>query len=84
MKKQGNWIYLGPTIAVAGLKKNTLYRVADLPEALEAIAKTRPAVRSLYVPTKDLAEANKRINQKGSLENTATQELLAIAQTAPH
>lgn len=79
MKK--NWIYVGPTIPGLGLKKNTLYRSEKPPSKLEQIGMTRPVVLSLYIPTTNLAEVNKRINQKGSLEYTATQELLAIAKT---
>lgn len=81
--KKGNFIYIGPTIPVLGLKKNTVYRSPDLPNVLEKFAQTKAVLRSLYVSTKDLAKANKQLTTKGSLEYTATQEMLAIAKTTP-
>lgn len=78
--KQNNFIYIGPTIPSLGLKKNTLYRSEKPPGKLEQIGVLHPIVLALYISTKNLAEVSKRLNQKGSLEYTATQEMLAIAK----
>jgi len=78
-----NFIYIGPTIPSLGLKKNTLYRTSALPKVLDRIATKKPFIRTLYVSTSDLAEASKRLTKKGSVEYTATQEMLAIAKTTP-
>ena len=79
-----NWIYIGPSIAPIGLKQNTLYLSDEMPEALQKIASNKPVVKALFLEVSDLAEAKKRLNKKGSLEHTATQEMLAIAKTIPH
>jgi hypothetical protein len=81
--KKPNFIYIGPTIPGLGLKKNTIYRSEALPEPVARLVKNLPMARSLYVKTSALAETSKRLTEKGSLEYTATQEMLAIARTAP-
>jgi hypothetical protein len=79
MKRQ-NFMYVGPSIPPLGLKKFTLYNSEELPVKLGEIAKKKPAVRALFVPTKDLAEVRRQLNTKGSLAYTANIELLAIAR----
>ena len=80
MSKKPNFIYIGPTVARLGLKKNTVYRTEKPPAALEQFSVTKPFVLALYIPVSALAETRQRLTKKGSLEYTATQELLAIAQ----
>ena len=81
--KQGNWMYIGPSIPPLGLQKHTLYRSAEMPAALKLIAAQKPAVRSLYVSVAALAETRKKLANLGSLEHAANQEMLAIAKTTP-
>jgi hypothetical protein len=78
-----NFIYVGPSLPSLGLKKNTIFRGAEVPPALQPLVEKKPAIRSLFVSTKDLAEVMKRLGQKGSLEHTANQEMLTIAKTTP-
>ena len=80
---KGNWIYIGPSIPPLGLQANTIYRVPELPAALRLIAASKPAAASLFVHVNNLSEAKRRVAIRGSLEHTATQEMLAIAKTTP-
>jgi hypothetical protein len=64
MTKQ-NFMYVGPSIPPLGLKKHTLYCSEELPIKLAEVARKKPAVKALFVPTKDLAEVKKQLNKKG-------------------
>jgi hypothetical protein len=75
-----NHIYVGPSVPSLGLKRFTLYRSEELPVKLAELAAQKPAVKSLFVSTRDLAEVKKQLNKKGSLAYTANQEMLAIAR----
>lgn len=75
-----NFIYIGPSVPPLGLKTNMLFRSEELPQHLDEIAKHKPIVKSLYISTRNLAQAKKSITRKGSLEHTATKEVLAIAK----
>jgi hypothetical protein len=78
-----NMIYIGPNVPPLALKRNTLYRGDDIPPRLLELAERRPALKSLFISTRDLAEAQKKIAKKGTLEHTAQQEMLEIAKTIP-
>ena len=78
-----NSMYVGPSIPQWGLKQNTIYRGDTPPAKLLEMMIAKPAMRSLFVSTKNLAKAKKQLNKKGTLEYTASQELLAIARTLP-
>lgn len=78
-----NFCYIGPNVPPIGLKKFTLYRGEELPRSLEPLVKQRPVLAALYVSTRDLAAAQRRLAQKGTLEHTAAQEMLTIAKTIP-
>jgi hypothetical protein len=80
---KSNYIYLGPSLPTLGLKKNTLFRGEELPPKLLQIAIGKPSIRSLFVSTKDLAEVQKNITKRGTLEHKANQEMLEIAKTIP-
>jgi hypothetical protein len=75
-----NYIYIGPSVSAIGLKKNMLFRSDELPSQLLPIVANKPAIKSLYVSTRDLAETAKRLATKGSLEYSANKEMLEIAR----
>lgn len=83
-EERGNWIYIGPSIPPLGLQQNTLYRSGELPAALKVIATNKPAVRSLFIHTKDLAATKRKLITSGSLEHTAHQQMLVLAKPTPH
>ena len=79
-----NYIYIGPNIPQIGLKRNTLYRGSAPPPKLTELIKTKRALGSLFVPTSELAKAEKSLNIKGSLEHTARKQMEEIVKTLPH
>jgi hypothetical protein len=77
-----NYIYLGPNVPVVGLKRNTIYRENVMPDALAKYAVLKPVVKALFVPTTQLAIAEKNLSKPGSLEYHANREMLAYAKIA--
>ena len=80
---KANFIYVGPNIPQLGLKKNTLFRGEEPPPRLRDLIVSTPVLRSLFVSTTRLAEVKAKLNKKGSMEHTANQAMLIIAQTIP-
>lgn len=78
-----NFIYVGPNIAPIGLRTNMLFRGGEPPAKLLEIMQAKPVVGSLFISTRNLAAAKKKLTEKGSLEYTAYKEMLAIAKTIP-
>lgn len=78
-----NYIYIGPNIGPIGLKRNTIFRGDQLPQKFKELADRKPVLRSLFISTRDLAEAQKKLTKKGTLEYVANQEVLAIAKAIP-
>ena len=81
--KQGNFIYIGPSIPQLGLKQNTLYRSEQPPAALMDFVRIKPSVRALYVSTKELARAKHALAQRGSVEQLANEALRTLAKSVP-
>jgi hypothetical protein len=81
MSQRERFIYIGPNVPIMGLKRNTIYKDAALPEGLERVAATKPVVRALYVSADGLAIAVRNLNKKGSLEHHANNEMLSVAKT---
>jgi hypothetical protein len=79
---RASYIYIGPNIPQIGLKRNTIYRDATVPDGLAKYAVLKPAVKALFVPTTQLAAAEKKKAKQGSLEFLANKELLAYAKIA--
>jgi hypothetical protein len=77
-----NWIYIGPNIPAVGLKRNTIHREEIMPDALAKYAAIKPVVKSLFVSTARLAEAEKNLSKPGSLEHHAYKEMTAYAKAA--
>jgi hypothetical protein len=75
------FVYIGPNVPILALKRNTIYKSKALPAELERIAVTKPIVRSLYVSTDGLTIAVRNLNKKGSLEQVANNEMLAMAKS---
>lgn len=78
-----NFIYIGPNVPPLALKRNTLYRGEELPVQLKQLAISKPVLKALFISTRDLAEAQKKLSKKGTLEHTANQEMQTIARTIP-
>ena len=80
---KSNWIYIGPNLPQIGLKRNTLYRSNDPPAKLKELIKKKPTIGSLFVSTAGLAQAERSLNIKGAVENTAQKELAELAKKLP-
>lgn len=66
-KKEIAVVYIGPTIKHK-LKKNTVF-ANGIPEIGKEIEKDIPAIKSLFVPLKDIADAKKEVDTKDSALN---------------
>ena len=75
-----NHIYVGPNLPAIGLKQFTLYLTSKPPELLAEFIKLKPAIGSLYIPTMKLAKTRGKLQEKGSLEQQASQQLTALAK----
>jgi hypothetical protein len=79
-----NFIYIGPNIPQIGLKRNTIYRGNEPPAKLKELMKQKRVLGSLFVPTAALAQAERNLNIKGSLEHTARKEMEELVKALPH
>lgn len=80
---KANYIYLGPNVPQIGLKRNTLYRGSEPPPKLAELMKKKPVLSALFVSTAALAQAERALSIKGSVENTAQKEMAEIVKTLP-
>ena len=80
---KANCIYIGPNVPQIGLKRNTLYRGNEPPPKLKELMKKKPVLSALFVSTAALSQAERSLNIKGSLENTAQKEMAEIVKTLP-
>ena len=80
---KANFMYVGPNVPQIGLKRNTLYRGNEPPAKLKELIKSKPILSALFVSTAGLAQAERSLNIKGSLENTAQKEMTEIVKTLP-
>jgi hypothetical protein len=85
MSAAENYLYIGPTIPGKSLKRNTLYMTSALPDGLEELVQEAQlqSLKCLYIPVGQYFKASKQLKEKGSLEHTANEQLLAIARTIP-
>jgi hypothetical protein len=80
---KSNWIYIGPNVPQIGLKRNTLFRGNEPPAKLKELIKRKPVLNALFVPTAALSQAERALNIKGAVENTAQKEMAEIVKTLP-
>jgi hypothetical protein len=80
---KANFMYIGPNVPQIGLKRNTLYRGSEPPPKLKELMKKKPILGSLFVSTAALAQAERSLNIKGAVENTAQKEMAEIVKTLP-
>ena len=78
-----NFCYIGPNLPQIGLKRNTLYRGNQPPPKLAELMKKKPVLSALFVSTAALAQAERSLNIKGAVENTAQKEMAEIVKTLP-
>jgi hypothetical protein len=80
---KANYMYIGPNVPQIGLKRNTLYRGSEPPAKLKELIRNRPVLSALFVSTAALSQAERALNIKGAVENTAQKEMVAIVKTLP-
>ena len=62
--------YVGPTLKRGLLIRNAVFRDGEYPEAIKALREKSPALRGLFVPVDELADARRRIATKGDILHT--------------
>lgn len=67
-------IYLGPNIQGGRLLKSTVFR-GDIPEHLKPLLLDKPEINELIVPLDDMIRVQQRIQQKGTAEYVAYQQI---------
>lgn len=81
MAKVNRSIYIGPNIPIWGMRRNMIFKgEIQIPEEFRQAIMRKPVINALFVTPSNLSLALQRINQKGSLEHIANNELLAIAR----
>jgi hypothetical protein len=80
MSKKINYIYVGPSVPIIGLRSRTLVLGSDPPPQLKNLMDTKPMIRSLFVPTKQVSEAIASMKVQGSIEWMAANEIVKYAQ----
>ena len=60
-------VYVGPTLRRGLLKAFTVFRDGEYPAPIAKMREKSPALRGLFVPVTDLAEARRRVATKGDL-----------------
>lgn len=75
-----NYCYIGPTVARMGLKKTTLVIGAEPPPQLKSLIELKPMLGVLFVPTGKIAIARKNMERRGTIENSAAEEIIKMAR----
>ena len=68
-KKQGNLMYLGPTI-VGVVRHSTIFKNGVLPQKLNKCVEEFPAMKKLFVSMEELPTATKELNKDQSALGT--------------
>lgn len=72
-------IYIGPNLSKGILQKYTVFK-GGLPSHLDEVIEHYPLIKYLFVNICELGEKEKAVNTKGSVENTAYNEILKGVQ----
>lgn len=75
-------VYIGPNIPFWGMRRNMIFKGdIQMPDQLRELVKKKPVINALFVLPSELNNALRRVHQKGSLENIANNELIALARS---
>ena len=68
-KKQGNLMYLGPTITGV-VRRSTVFKEGILPKKVKECVEQLPMMEKLFVPLGDISKASKELKKEQSVLGT--------------
>jgi hypothetical protein len=74
-KDYPNFIYIGPTIAMLGIRRSMIIMGSIPPPPLKDLIELKPIVSALFVPTSRCNEARTNVRTPGTIEHKAVEEV---------